>query len=397
MSITSLFDEAKAILPELHRIRRELHTFPELGNDLPRTQAYVLKELDGLPLEITTGKALTSIVAVLRGTGDGPAVLLRGDMDGLPVTEETGLPFASTNGNMHACGHDLHTAGLIGAVRLLSAHRDSFAGSVVFMFQPGEEGASGAKYMVEEGVLDAAGSRVCAAFGLHVQTGIPLGEIWTRKGPLMAGSNNLHITVKGRGGHGSIPSLSRDPVPALAEIVSALQAYTTRRVNVFDPAVLTVTQLSAGTAINVIPDSATLGATVRALSEQTTSQLEADLPLLADGIAAAHGCEAETSFSRLYPATINDADVTERSLPVLRELVGDELVKEIPNPFMGSEDFSFVLQEVPGMFAMIGAGPTDPVRAATAPTNHSARAFFDDAVLAEESAALAALALDRLG
>lgn len=391
----SFTEEGKALLPELVALRRGLHAEPELGLDLPKTQTRILEALDGLGLEITLGHRSTSVVAVLRGASEGPTVLLRGDMDALPITELTDLPYASTNGNMHACGHDLHVAGLVGAAKLLAAHRDELAGNVIFMFQPGEEGDGGAGIMIEEGVLDAAGDRPVAAYGIHVTPG-PQGLFSTRSGPLMAGANELRVTVHGSGGHGSQPHTAKDPVPALAAIVTALQNMATRSFSVFDPIVLTVTQLEAGQAINVIPDSARLGATVRTLSNDSVDRLVSETKSLAEGIAAAHGCTAEVTFDVNYPVTVNDGDRTQEAIAELRELFGEDRVQEWDNPLMGSEDFSLVLNEVPGTFLFLSSSP-EGVDPETAAWNHSARVLFDDAVLGDQAAALAQLAFNRIG
>jgi hippurate hydrolase len=308
--------------------------------------------------------------------------------------EQTGLEFASTNGNMHACGHDLHVAGLVGAAKLLAAHRDELAGNVIFMFQPGEEGYGGAPIMIEEGLLDVSGARPVAAYAIHVAPG-PKGTFATRGGALMAGSNELHITVHGSGGHGSQPHTAKDPVPVLAQIVTALQNMATRRFNVFDPIILSVTQLEAGQAINVIPDSAKLGATVRALSQESVDKLIAETKTLAEGIAAANGCTADVSFDVRYPVTVNDLDTTQESIEVLRNLFGQERVTESPNAAMGSEDFSYVLNEIPGTFLMLSCSPVD-LDMTTAAWNHSPRVLFDDAVLGDQAAALAELAWQKL-
>ena len=386
--------EGQALLPGLVALRRALHREPEVGLHLPKTQERILDALDGLGLEITTGSSLSSVTAVLRGGEDGPAVLLRGDMDALPVEELTDLEYASTNGAMHACGHDMHVAGLVGAARLLAAQQRDISGSVVFMFQPGEEGDGGAGLMIDEGVLEAAGERPVAAYGIHVRPG-PLGVFRTKPGTLMAGANELRITVHGSGGHGSQPHNALDPVPALVEIAAALQVMATRKFSVFDPIVLTVTQLEAGRAINVIPDSARLGASVRTLSAESVDRLIVETKALADGIAAAHGCTAEVSFEILYPMTENDPSRTFEAMRELRELFGEDRVIQSRDPLMGSEDFSLVLQKIPGAFLFLGATPpdTDP---ATAAWNHSPRVLFDDSVLADQAAALAQLAFNRL-
>jgi len=390
----SFVDEGAAIAPDLIALRRTLHQVPEVGLELPKTQAIVLDEIAGLPLEIAPGKELSSIVGVLRGDQPGPTVLLRGDMDALPVVEETDLEYASTNGNMHACGHDLHTAGLVGAARLLSEHRSELRGNVVFMFQPGEEGLCGAGKMITEGLLEVTGEKPSAAYAVHVWSQAAKGLFATRAGTIMAGSNQLFITVQGKGGHGSAPYTTVDPVPVVAEIVLALQAYATRKVNVFDPVVITVTQLAAGIALNVIPNTATLGASVRTLSNASWDQLAAELPQLAGGIASAYGCTVEVSFSRQYPVTINDTARTDEAMAELGQLFGAERVLSMKDPLMGSEDFSLVLEEVPGAFIMLGARPDDVGE--DGPSNHSSKVRFDDAVLGDQAAALAQLAATKL-
>ena len=390
---------AAAIRSELVALRRDIHRNPELGNDLPRTQAAVLRALNGLPLEIHTGSSLSSVVAVLRGTGKRsgrrhPTVLLRGDMDALPIREKTLLEFSSSNDNMHACGHDMHTAGLVGAAMLLCQRRDAIGGDVVFMFQPGEEGPGGAKPMIDEGLLTISGQPLDAAYALHLLASEESGRWSTRGGTLLAGVMDLSITVVGRGGHGSTPHASIDPVPVAAEIVLALQTYATRRVNVFDPVVITVGQITAGTAANVIPDTATLRASIRVLSPQSIAQLNTDLPRLAEGIAMAHGCAAETTLLLDLPVTVNDESETAFVIDELTALHGEENVTVLPNPRLGSEDFAFVLQEIPGAFMFLGAHPL-PLPA-TPPTNHSSHALYDEGVLIEQAATLAHLAYRRI-
>ena len=338
----------------------------------------------------------TSGVAVLRGShpnkpAAAPAVLLGGDTDTLPVTEETVEPFAPTNGHMHACGHDLHTAGLVGAARLLHAHRDRLAGDVVLMFQPGEEGCNGASVMIDEGVLDASGTRAIAAFGTHVFPG-PRGVAPTRPRTLQAGSNTLRVTIHGRGGHGSQPQTAVDPVPTLAELVTALQNMVSRRIDVFDPIAMSVTQLHASDAINVILASATMGATVRTLSDESLDIVRTRSKQLADGIATAHGCTAEVDFAVQYPVTVNDADETAWAIDELRGFLGEDRVQLLEQPIMPSEDFSFVLRKVPGTYLMFGVERTD-VPAERQGNNHSP---FDDSVLGDQAALLAHLAVERL-
>ena len=392
-------DDATAIAGDMARLRRAIHAEPEIGLDLPLTQQKVLAALDGLPLEVTTGAALSSVTAVLRGTRNsgGPVVLLRGDMDALPVTERTGLDFASKlDGAMHACGHDLHTAMLAGAARLLSARRDELAGSVVFMFQPGEEGYAGARYMIEEGVLDAAGERAAAAYALHVASAqLPCGVFSTRPGPMMAAAEVLDVTVHGHGGHGSQPHHAADPIPVACEIVMALQAMVTRKFDIFDPVVITVGSFHAGTTDNVIPDSAHFLATVRSFSPASREQVRDAALRVVRNIASAHGLSATAEFTNSYPVTVNDQAEAQFAADVVAGVLGERRYVGQTNPQAGAEDFSYVLEQVPGAFVMLGAcAPgADP---ATAPFNHSADAVFDDAVLSDGAALCAELALRRL-
>ena len=390
-------DDAAAIATELTELRRSIHAEPEIGLDLPLTQRKVLDALDGLPLEISLGEGLSSVTAVLRGARPGKTVLLRGDMDALPVTERSGVPYASRiDGAMHACGHDLHTAMLAGAARLLSARKDELAGNVVFMFQPGEEGPGGARIMIDEGVLDAAGERPAAAYALHVASGLlPLGLIASRAGTIMAAADTLHVTVRGRGGHGSQPHRAADPVPVACEIVLALQAMVTRQFDVFDPIVVTVGTFHAGTADNVIPDDANLVATVRSFSPQARAAVQQAAPRLVRDIATAHGLTASAEFRDGYPVTVNDTAEMAFAEQTVTDVLGDGHYITAPDPLTGAEDFSYVLEQVPGAYLMVGACPpgTDPF---TAPFNHSAEAVFDDAALTDGTALYTELALRRL-
>lgn len=395
--LAGLRADASAQLPDLVALRRALHRTPEIGLDLPETQRLVLDAIAPLGLEVSTGSGLSSVVAVLRGGRPGPAVLLRGDMDALPVTEDSGEDFASENaGVMHACGHDLHVAGLVGAARLLASRRDEIDGDVVLMFQPGEEGDHGARLMIEEGVLDAAGDRVVAAYGLHVMSSmLPAGLVISRAGTMLAAADSVVVTVHGRGGHGSMPHLAADPVPVAAEIVLALQAMVTRQFDAFDPVVVTVGKIAAGTTNNVIPSTAVLEATVRTFSETTHAVIPERLTRVAEGIAAAHGFTATVDYQRGYPVTSNTPAEVDRAAGLVRGLFGEAAYATAPQPISGAEDFSYVLQEVPGTYLGLGATPVgeDP---ATAAYNHSAQARFAEESLAVGPAVLAALALDRL-
>jgi amidohydrolase len=390
-------DEAEQIAGDIAGLRHAIHREPEIGLDLPRTQRKVLDALDGLPLEISTGRTLSSVTAVLRGGRPGPVVLLRGDMDALPVTEETGLPYASAvPGAMHACGHDMHTAMLAGAARLLCARQADLPGTVIFMFQPGEEGHAGARHMIGEGVLDAAGERPVAAYALHVSSNkLPCGVFSTRPGAMLAAADQITVTVRGRGGHASQPHRAADPIPAACEMVLALQTLVTRKFDVFDPVVITVGSFHAGTTDNVIPDEARFLATARSYSASARTALADLVPRLVRDIAGAHGLTADAEYAAEYPVTVNDADEAAFAVQAIADAFGPGRGETARFPITGAEDFSFVLNEVPGAFVMLGACPPgrDPE---AAPTNHSAVAVFDDAALPEGTALYAELALRRL-
>ncbi|WP_043639886.1 M20 metallopeptidase family protein [Nonomuraea candida] len=393
----SFTESAQDMRDELVRLRHSLHATPELGLHLPRTQEKVLAALEGLPLEIRTGTGLSSVTAVLRGGRPGPSVLLRGDMDALPVTEKNDLPYISQlPGQMHACGHDLHTTMLAGAAHLLSARREELAGDVIFMFQPGEEGHDGAQRMIDEGVLDAAGTRPVAAYGMHVVSSmLPPGLFASRPGPIMAAADVFCVTVKGRGGHGSSPHRALDPIAAGCEMVTALQTMVTRGFDVFDPVVVTVGSFHGGSAENVIPDEARFDATVRTFSKENRALVKRRLVEVVQGIAAAHGLGVETSFGMGYPVTVNDQSEAEFVGRAADELFGPGRYFVAPQPVMGSEDFSYVLENVPGAFVFLGACPPDR-DPSTAPYNHSPEARFDDSVLPDGAALYATLAFSRL-
>ncbi len=391
--LSAAYDDADRTID----LRRRLHRCPEIGLHLPRTQAMVLEAFAGLPVELSTGTSTSSVVAVLRGARPGPTYLLRGDMDGLPVHEDTGLPFASEHpGAMHACGHDTHVAMLLGAARLLAERRDELTGQVVFMVQPGEEGFHGARYMLDEGLLEVVpGAPVSGAFALHISSTLTGGSVNVRPGPMMAAADQWRMTVRGRGGHASEPSAAADPIPVAAEIVLALQSLVTRRVDVFDPAVVTVAHIEAGSTNNVIPDTAFLEGTIRTLSARNRADVVAGVRRVATSIGAAHGLEVEFEHEEGYPVTVNDPAAAAAVLEEAGELLGDRAAVLSPAPLMGAEDFSYVLQRVPGAMAWLGACPPglDP---ATAPANHSNLVVFDEEPLPAGAALYARMAMRAL-
>ncbi len=389
----ALLEAARTILPDVIDVRRRLHRIPELGNTLPQTQALVAQHLRAIGLEPMSGTAVTSLVAVIRGGRPGPCVLLRADMDALPLDEDTGLEFASeAPGRMHACGHDTHVAMLLGAARLLQERRATLPGTVVLMFQPGEEGWHGARFMLEEGLLDVTGERPAGAFALHITTYYPSGELHHRAGPLLASADRFEITITGRGGHGSAPHLALDPVPVAAEVVLALNLMVTRRVDVFDPAVLSVTRISTGTTNNIIPETAFLEGTIRTVSATQREAMRERLDRVVAGVCAAHGATAEVLLVPGFPVTVCDPAFVAMAREECVALAGEERVVEMASPIMGAEDFSYVLEQVPGAMFFLGARPAheDP---STAPANHSNRVVFDEAAMALGVATYAAVAM----
>ena len=399
-SIADLLDAARAIHDHVVAIRRRIHQRPEIGTDLPATQAVIVEELAKLAIDGRKGERLTSVVGVIEGGRPGPTVLLRGDMDALPLHEDTGLDFASEiDGAMHACGHDTHVAMLLGAARLLRDRAADLPGRVILMFQPGEEGYGGAKTMIDEGLLDAAaasgGERPTGALAVHISTRYPSGEIHLRPGPEMAATDVIRITVRGRGGHASEPFTSLDPVVVAAEIVIGLQTMVTRRVDVFDPAVVTIAQITAGTTNNIIPESVFLFGTIRTVSEETRAEVRAGVRRVAEGIAAAHGATAEVDLEPGYPVTINDPGFAAFAMDTARQLIDPDKVIEMRAPIMGAEDFSYVLQQVHGAMAFLGGRPSG-VDEATAPQNHSNLVVFDESAMTVGIALYAAVAIRHL-
>jgi amidohydrolase len=396
--IDGLHAHARSVQPRTVTLRRALHRRPELGLDLPRTRDAVVAALADLPVRVHLGRSVSSVVAVLDGDLPGPTILLRGDMDALPLPEDTGLPFASeVDGTMHACGHDTHVAMLASAARVLADRRDELAGRVVFMFQPGEEGFHGARYMIEEGLLDRTGpaGRPDAAFALHISATLPSGEVHVRPGPLMAAADTIRVTVTGRGGHASAPHDALDPVPAAAAMVGALQTAVTRRIDAHQPVVLTIAHIIAGTTTNVIPETAYLEGTLRSLSEATRSMMYEEIRRVCRHIAMAHGCTAVVDIEPGYPVTVNDTGAADHVDALAGGVLGRDRVATMPAPIMGAEDFSYVLAEVPGALAFLGGCPpgVDP---ALAPPNHSNRVVFDEEAMAAGVAVYAGLALAGL-
>ena len=372
-------EDGEALLGDMISLRRAIHAEPELGLHLPKTTAKARQALEGLPLEYYEGPSTTGFVAVLRGPANGRTVLLRGDMDALPLVEETGLAFSSrTEGAMHACGHDTHVAMLAGAARALCARRDSLAGTVMFMFQPGEEGYHGARFMLDDGLIDPLPD---AAFALHITPNVPTGIFAGKSGPLLAAADRFVIKVTGRGGHASQPHEALDPIPVACEIVTAIQAMVTRRVPAFEPVVVTVARITSGTTNNIIPETAEIEGTIRSFAERSRALAHEGLQRLVPNIAAAHGAEAKIEIIQGFPVTVNDQGAVALAQATAEGLFGEAAWRTMPHPMMGAEDFAYVLQKVPGAMVFLGATP-EGGDWRTCCALHSNRMVLDEAVMA---------------
>lgn len=381
--------EAETLLPDLVELRRAIHREPELGLQNPKTLEKIKAALAGLPLEFREGPSTTGLVAILRGPANGRTVLLRGDMDALPLLEDTGLDFSSeTTGAMHACGHDTHVAMLVGAAKLLCAAQDRLPGTVMFMFQPGEEGHHGARFMLDDGLLDPLPD---AAFALHIMPNAPHGIFAGRAGALLASSDVLSVTVKGAGGHASMPQDSIDPIPVACEIVGAIQTMITRKISVFDPAVVTIAKIAAGTTNNIIPEIAEMQGTIRTLSANQRAKVARELKRLIPAIAEAHGCTAEVVITEGFPVTVCDSRAVAFGQGVVEDQFGEDAWLTMEHPVMGAEDFAYVLEKVPGAMFWLGASEQGSDWRACCGL-HSNRMVLDEKVMARGAALHAALA-----
>jgi hippurate hydrolase len=394
---TDLIENARGLSDGIVALRRSIRAEPELGLHTPKTMAKVREALADLPLEWREGTSTTGQVATLKGGKSGPSsdkrVLLRGDMDALPMDEKTGLDFASTiEGRMHACGHDTHTAMLAGAARMLCDQQGAISGTIDFMFQPGEEGFHGARFMMDDGLLDPTPD---AAFALHIMPNAPFGVLAGRAGPLMAAADQFDITVTGKGGHASMPHDCMDPVPAAASIVSAIQAMVTRRFNAASAVVVTITQIHTGTAHNIIPDSATLSGTIRTLSPENRSKVHELVQECAQMSAKAHGIEAECVITPGFPVTVCDERAVALGQRVAMRNGGDAAWRDLADPIMGAEDFSYVLEKTPGAMFFLGvAAEGEDWRSCC--SIHSPRMVVDENALPIGTAMLAGCALEFL-
>ncbi|MBT5202506.1 MAG: amidohydrolase [Gammaproteobacteria bacterium] len=385
--------EARKILPRAIDLRRRIHANPELGNQLPMTTAAVLEELSDLNLEIRKSDSTTSLVATLHGDKPGPRILLRGDMDALPMPENNELPFASTIENkMHACGHDAHTAMLAGAARLLSQVRQNLKGTVDFFFQTGEEGYFGAKVVLDEGLFEKPQSPD-AVFAIHITPLLESGKFTSKAGPLLAAADSWEISLKGEGGHASMPHDCIDPIPVACDIVRALQHLVVSRINTSDPIVLTTTKIQAGTTTNVIPETAVLAGTLRSTSEKSRSKAHQGIQRIAEQIARAHEVTAEINIQHGYPVTVNDSEFINLAEQTVKQTFGNKAYIPMRSVMMGAEDFSYLLERWPGAMLFLGVKPDDPSLAAPC---HSNRMILNEDAMAHGIALHTQIALDYL-
>ena len=396
---------AKTVEPKVIECRRDIHQHPELGNREFRTSKLIADKLKSLGIEVKTPIAHTGVVGILKGGKPGRVVALRADMDALPVVEQVDVPFKSTartnyNGQdvgvMHACGHDAHVAILLGVAEVLAGVREEVPGTVVFLFQPAEEGApegeeGGAALMVKEGALDSP--KVDAVFGLHVTSRYPVGEIAYRAGAELAAVDSFKIVVHGKQTHGAYPWLGIDPIVVASQIVLGLQTIPSRQVDAsLAPSIVTVGAIHGGVRNNIIPESVEMIGTIRSLDEKMRSDIHARIKRTAEDIAAAGGAKADVKIDPGYPVTYNDPALTETMVPTLRKLTSDVITV---NPTLGAEDFSFYQQKVPGLFIWLGTRPKNQT-AEEAASNHSPLFFVDESGLGLGVRALSHLAVDYL-
>ncbi|GAA3091460.1 M20 aminoacylase family protein [Rhizobium viscosum] len=384
-----ILNRAAELQDEVAEWRRHIHARPELLFAVENTAAFVAEKLKEFGVdEIVTGIGRTGVVGVIKGKGEGSRTVgLRADMDALPLTEITGKPWASkTPGKMHACGHDGHTAMLLGAAKYLAETRN-FNGNVAVIFQPAEEGGGGGNLMVKDGMMERFG--IEEVYGMHNLPGLPVGQFATRKGPIMAATDEFTVTIKGRGGHAAQPHRTIDPIAIGAQIVANLQLIASRSVNPLRSVVVSVTKFNAGFAHNVIPNDATFAGTIRTLDDEVRAQAEARLREVVEGICAAHGAAADINFHRNYPVTFNHADETEHAVAIASDIAGEANVNPEVDPMMGGEDFSYMLNARPGAFIFIGNGDTAGL--------HNPAYDFNDEAIAHGISYWVRLAEQRLG
>ena len=400
-------NQAKKVEGKVIEWRRDLHLNPELSNRETRTAGIVAKHLRSLGMDVETNIAHTGVVGILKGAKPGPTVMLRADMDALPVTEKTDVPFKSTKtaiyqgkevGVMHACGHDTHVAMLMGAAEVLAGVKNELHGNIMFVFQPAEEGApdgeeGGAELMLKEGIFKKYKPEV--AFGLHIISDLNTGQIGYRSGPIMASVDTFEITVNGKQTHGSAPWGGVDPIAASAQIVTGINHIVSRQIDITkEPAIISFGKIEGGVRDNIIPEKVDMLGTIRNFDMDNRQQIFENIKTTATYIAKSSGAEADVNIIEGYPVTVNNPELTAKMLPTLQNVVGKNNIIEVPK-VTGSEDFSFYAQEVPGLFVFLGGTPVGQ-DASKAPTNHSPNFYADEASFKLGTKALSQLAIDYL-
>ena len=396
MTYTSILTTAQSIAPTLTTHRRTLHRMPEIAYHEHNTSKYIQDRLDELGIEYTVGFCDTAVTAIIRGSKQsvsGKTVLLRADMDALPIAEQSNAEYASTvDGMMHACGHDAHMACLLGAAQVLNSTHDELCGTVKLMFQPAEEGTGGAEHMVTQGVLE--NPKVDAAFALHVEPSFDCGKIVVKSGAVMAAPDEFSITIKGKGGHGGYPHKAIDPILTAAKVIDAIHTINSRYINASTPSVVSVCTINAGSLYNIIPDIVTMKGTCRAVDDYTRDELPRLIEQMTKGICLAMGADYEFEFKYMYPPLINDAAMTNIVISAAEKLIGTDNIEYLESPFMGGEDFSFVAREVPASYFYLGC--RNETKGITAPLHNSAFNLDEDC-LPLGAAMLVATALEFLG
>ena len=386
-----MLSEAEKLFEYTRNIRRDIHKYPEIGMDVPRTAGIVSSELEKLGMAVQTGIAQTGVVGFLQGNKPGPVILIRADMDALPIQEETGADYASTfPGLMHACGHDGHTAIALTAAKLLHNHREEMQGSVKFIFQPGEEGYRGAEKMVNAGVLENPEPQY--ALGLHLWNGVPIGRVAVVPGPFMAGIDRFTIHIKGVGGHGGLPDTTIDPVVAAAHIIAALQSIVSRNLSPFHAAVISACRVQAGNAFNIIPGSAVIEGNIRTFEPEVHQKVWERLKNIARDTAQAFGCQAEVVLDSINRSVINDEWATHKVASAVRSTLPDFVIDSTFRTTV-SEDMSVILEKIPGCFFFVGsANPAEGLHY----SHHHPRFDFDEQVMPKAAAIMASAALELM-
>ena len=390
----NIVNDAKKLQNDIVGWRRYLHQIPEIGLNLPKTSAYVQEKLKEMGIEYKTGFATSGIVGIIKGEKPGKVIGLRADMDALPIKEEADVPFISTNGNMHACGHDTHTAMLLGAAKILQENRDKIHGTIKLIFQPDEEGSYGAKTMIKDGVMK--NPKLDSVLGLHIGsifTETESGQIAIGYGRVMASFDKFNLKIKGHGCHGAMPNLGVDPVVMSSQVISALQTIVSREMKPTHPSVVTIGKIQGGTAYNIVPDFVEIEGTFRALDNEERQMIARRIEEIADGITKAMKGSYEYNITWGAPPVVNNAEFTKGFYETAKNVIGEENIIEITEPSMGGEDMAYYLLEVPGTFFFLGAA--NPKKGPVYP-HHNSKFIIDEDVFWEGTALLAQGALDWL-